>query len=123
MKPNPDLVDEAVVGGDDERLVDSGGSLSSAGGQRRQHRVAGPSLVSGDGELRGGGSRDHPVLRATGKTAAQMFSGESVLDALLHAGAVGSEGNRVAVMADKRVDVGLRGGDALGFGEQARSAR
>ena len=114
MESNPDVMDETVRG-DDESLVDPGAGFSAADGEPRQDPVVRPHLVAGDVVFRSGDGSDDPVLRTAGKAAAQMVSGESVLDALLHPGAVRGEGNRVAVVADQCVDIGLRGGDALGF--------
>ena len=69
------------------------------------------------GELRHAGGADDLVLRSIGQAAAQVISRETGLEPHLDAGTPGRERHLVRVVGNQRVDVCLRGSDALDFGK------
>jgi hypothetical protein len=123
VKSNPDLVDESVGSGDHEGFVHVCGRSAASHRQSGQDREPGPHVIALYLIVRGRDAADDAVLRPAVQAAAQMISGEPILDTLLDPGAVRGEGHRVAIVADQRVDVGLCGRDPRRVAGQLRSAR
>ena len=113
MESNPDVVDEPVLG-DDEGLFNPGGRAPAGDAELRQHGVFGAYLVAVERVARRRRRADGSVLWTAGQAAAQVVSRESVLDPLFDPGAIRGERNRVTVMGDQCVDIGLRGSYAFG---------
>jgi hypothetical protein len=104
-----------AFGRDDEGFADPSGQPHATERRLGQHRIHGGHLVADDAVVRWCRLGDDPIVRSPIHSAAQVFSGETVFDAMLDAGAAGREGDGVTVMADERADVRLRRGDAAGF--------
>lgn len=92
-----------TFGGNREGLVDPRGKPAAAKRHLCQHVIRRVHLVADE-------------AMSTIEAAPQVISAKAVLNALFHPGASCRERNGVPNMADERVDVSLRGGDAALFG-------
>src|SRR4051812_23038162 len=104
----------AVLGGNEERLVDVGTYPAPCQRGFGEQIESSPHRVAFYRELGNRGVADNPVLRPAIQAAAQVISRKSSLESHLDAGAAGRERNLVRVMTDQGIDVGLRGRDAFG---------
>jgi F420H(2)-dependent quinone reductase len=117
MEPHANVMDLAVDGRDEERFFHPGHKPPPTKPGLRDHFERGVHFVAVDPEIAVSGGGDDAVLQSPIEAAPQVVSGESGLDALLDANAVGRERHRIPVMADQRVDVGLGRRDAFGIGK------